>query len=344
MVGCGALGSTICEQLARAGVGALTVVDRDIVEWSNLQRQTLFAEVDARRAVPKAEAAKSRLAAINASVVVRAIVDDLSASNARRYAEGCDCIVDGLDNFATRFILNDCAVERRVPLVYGGAVGMSGMAAAILPRGSNFGGAVRWTDGRSTPCLRCLMPEPPAPGEVETCETAGVLGSAAGIAASIEAALAIRLIAEGGDAIAPVLARFDLASMRFDSPSIADAADPGCPCCVARRFDFLAGGGRPSQECSGAPRVLCGRNAVEIRVGAGLRPEEFERMRTRLGGAAVEVAGSTRILRLALEDAGGTGRASGLSVLAGNEATIAIVEGTRDTEVARSIVARWIGV
>lgn len=344
MVGCGALGSTICEHLARAGVGALTVVDRDTVDWSNLQRQTLFAELDARRALPKAEAAKSRLASINASVVVRAIVDDLSASNARKYSEGCDCIVDGLDNFATRFILNDCAVAQRVPLVYGGAVGMSGMAAAILPRGSGFGGAVRWADGRSTPCLRCLMPEPPAPAEVETCETAGVLGPAAGIAASIEAALAIRLIAEGGDAVAPVLARFDLASMRFDSSSIADATDPDCPCCVGRRFDFLTEGDRASLGRSAAPRVLCGRNAVEIHVGAGLRPEEFERMRARLGSASVEVAGSTRMLRLALDGTGGAGHASGLCVLAGDEATIAIVEGTRDTEVARSIVARWMGV
>ncbi|MFM7133296.1 MAG: HesA/MoeB/ThiF family protein, partial [Planctomycetota bacterium] len=221
VVGAGALGSVVLEQLCRGGVGSLVVVDRDVVEPSNLQRQTLYAESDAERRVPKAEAARARLRAIDATVVVRAIVDDFHAANALRHAHRCDVLVDCVDNFETRYLLNDCAVRLGVPLVYGGAVAMRGTSAALFPACADFGGALRWSDSSATPCLRCLAPEPPPPSEVETCETAGVLASVAGIVGSLEAASVLRMIASGPAALAPVLVRFDLARGEFASASLA---------------------------------------------------------------------------------------------------------------------------
>lgn len=356
VAGCGALGTVVCEQLARAGVGSITVIDRDLVERSNLQRQTLFTEQDARRAVPKAEAAKARLAAVNAAVTVRALVDDIHAGNARRATADCDIVVDCLDNFETRAILNDCAVERRVPLVYGGAVGMTGMAAALLPCDGGgtapaHGGRVRWSEARATPCLRCLLPELPRPGEVATCETEGVLAATAGIVGSIEAALVLRLVAEGAEHVPAEIVRFDLGSLRFGTASLGGARDPACPCCAARRFEYLDGAGMAATQSqspsssSERMRVLCGRNAVEVGLGAateaGLDGAEFARLVARLAAAgevASDVHGGTRVARVALGD-GLT-----LSVIAGTDATRAIVDGTRDPELARSLVARWIGV
>lgn len=357
VVGCGALGTVVCEQLARGGVGTITIIDRDLVEHANLQRQTLFTEQDARRAVPKAEAAKARLAAVNATTTVRAFVDDLHAGNARRATAECDLIVDGLDNFETRAILNDCAVERGVPYIYGGAIGMTGMAAAILPlraaRGSEAPEAglparaaatpiVAWSAARATPCLRCLMPELPKPGEVATCDTAGVLAATAGIVGSIEAALVLRLIAEGAEHVPAEMVRFDLGTLRFGSASLEGARDPSCPCCVGRRFEYLDGAG---SGASAGVRVLCGRNAVEVRLGGAERGAldgaEFARLVARLGAAGEvvsDVHGATRVARVMLADGGA------ISVVAGAEATRAIVDGTRDPEQARSLVARWIGV
>ena len=383
VVGCGALGTVVCEQLVRAGVGTVTVVDRDVVELSNLQRQTLFTERDAERRVPKAEAAKSRLAAVNGSVTVRAFVDDLHAGNALRYASECDLVVDCLDNFESRYILNDCAVRLAIPLVYGGAVGMRGMAAAILPaaradgsagQGATAARAVHWSDSRATPCLRCLAPDPPAPGEVETCESAGVLAAAAGIAASLEAALAIRLLAGAPDEVPANLVRFDLARFEFHHASILGARDPSCPCCVGRRFDFLDG--QPGDGTAGraAPaRVLCGRGAVEVRLGRALDAQALDRLAARLAelGALVrERHDGTEVLRVSIGRAEGRGdaRSSAVStdgstvgapaegpassaassailvILAGARETLAIVEGTTDPESARGVVARFLGV
>ena len=361
VAGCGALGTVVSESLVRAGFGVVTIVDRDLVEWSNLQRQTMFTEQDARRGVPKAEAAKARLAQLNSGTVVRAFVDDLRASNALRYAQDADLIVDCLDNFETRALLNDCAVLRRVPLIYGGAVGLEGMAAAILPHGGEVraacGGAVAWSDERSTPCLRCLMPVLPAPGEVATCETVGVLGPVAGMVGAIEAGLAIRLLAEGAHRVPSMLVRFDFGAMRFASSSLHGARDPDCACCGRRRFEELS---RDDDAREG--RVLCGRNAVEIRL-AGISPSEVaaaadadrvaERVAERLrsvGSVECQRHGDTRLIDLVPPDAAPVQSSSSslgmhrLRVLIGPAGAFAVVEGTTDTERARSLVARWLGV
>lgn len=359
VAGCGALGTVVSESLVRAGVGVVTIVDRDLVEWSNLQRQTLFTEQDARRGVPKAEAAKARLANINSGTVVRAFVDDLRASNAMRYAEEADLIVDCLDNFETRALLNDCAVLRRIPLVYGGAVGLAGMAAAILPHGGEAGtacgGAVAWSDDCSTPCLRCLMPVLPAPGEVATCETAGVLGPVAGMVGAIEAGLVIRLVAEGAHRVPPTLVRFDFGAMRFASSSLHEARDPQCACCGRRQFEELSRAGSAPDG-----RILCGRNAVEVRL-AGVAPAEvaaaadFERIAGRIddrlrsvGSVERERHGDTLVISLVPPGATAVSPSSPtvrqLRVLISPAGAFAVIEGTTDIEYARSIVARWIGV
>lgn len=352
VAGCGALGTVVCEQLARAGVGTLVVVDRDVVEWSNLQRQTLFTESDARRGVPKAEAAKARLAQVHAGTVVRAFVDDLHGGNARRYAAEVDLIVDCLDNFETRYVLNDCAVDRGIPLVYGGAVAMRGMAAALLPVTGADGESgreealVRWDRGRATPCLRCLSPDAPAPGEVETCESAGILAAAASVTASIEAALAVRLVAEGAAQVPASLVRFDLGAMEFASSTLAGARDEACACCAGRRFEFLDAGVMPAQRW----RVLCGRGAVEVALGAPLDARGLAQAVAKLSATGVarhERHGATDVVTAEIgpEPASGMPGASvELALLSSDAGTLAIVSGTTDPERARSLVARYLGV
>jgi adenylyltransferase/sulfurtransferase len=347
VAGCGALGTVVCEQLARAGVGTIVAVDRDVVEWSNLQRQTLFNESDARRGVPKAEAAKARLAQVNASTAVRAFVDDLHGGNARGYASEVDLIVDCLDNFETRYVLNDCAVERGIPFVYGGAVALRGMAAALLPvTGAGRDGLVRWDHARATPCLRCLSPEAPSPGEVETCESAGILGATASVTASIEAALAVRLVAEGAAHVPSVLVRFDLGSLEFASGSLAGARDAGCACCAERRFEFLADGGAPARRW----RVLCGRGAVEIALGPALDARALAQAIAKLsatGAARHERHGATDVVTAEIEgetSPDGARSSIEIALLSSDAGTLAIVSGTTDPERARSMVARYLGV
>src|SRR5215210_1911770 len=182
VVGCGALGSAQVEMLARAGVGSLRVVDRDFVEESNLQRQTMFTERDARERTPKAVAAASRVAEINSDVVCEAEVADVTRSNVERLVEGCDVVLDGTDNFATRFLINDACVKRGVAWVYGAAVGSYGVTLTIRPG--------------VTPCLRCVFPEVPAAGAAPTCDTAGVIMPIISVVAAVQVAEALKLLTE----------------------------------------------------------------------------------------------------------------------------------------------------
>ena len=186
LIGCGALGTVIAEQLTRAGVGRLRICDRDIIELTNLQRQVLFDEADARAGTPKAVAAAERLARVNAQVHVEPHVIDVHSGNIEDLIEGergaprAGLILDGTDNADIRYLINDAAVKQGVPWVYGGCVGTSGRAMAIVPGAS--------------PCLRCLFPEPPAAGELETCDTVGVLASAAAVIASLEVVAGMKIL------------------------------------------------------------------------------------------------------------------------------------------------------
>ena len=261
VVGCGALGSMIADALTRAGVGTLSIVDRDTVELTNLQRQVLFDEADVEQTIPKAEAARAKLARINSQITVNAHVDDFNHRSAERFIAGADVILDGLDNFETRYLVNDLAVKYGLPYLYGGAVATGGMSLAILPHPKRRAGGgrsrVTWTEAESTPCLRCIFPEAPPPGTVATCDTAGVLGAAAAIIAAHQAAQAIKLLSGNLDALDRSLFSIDVwtnETRRFD----VKGARKACPCCIEGSFEFLEG------RAGSATTSLCGRNAVQI--------------------------------------------------------------------------------
>ncbi len=244
--GCGALGTTIAERLARAGVGRIKIVDRDWVELSNLPRQTLFTEDDAQQARPKAIAACEALKAIDSHLRIEPFVADLTSENIRQLADGCDLLLDGTDNFETRFLINDYCISEGVPWIHGGCLGASGQVMAILPG--------------ETACFRCLVPELPARDSIETCDSAGVLGTAIGVIASWQAAEAIKLLSGHRDAVTRNLLVIDTWDSSFRSVSLAGLRDPqrSCPTCDLRQFPFLDG------TASTETVVLCGKNAVQV--------------------------------------------------------------------------------
>ncbi|MFO0827257.1 MAG: ThiF family adenylyltransferase [Phycisphaerales bacterium] len=313
VVGCGALGSVAVELLARAGVGTLTVVDRDVVEWTNLQRQLLFDEDDARRATPKAEAAKARVARINADVRVRAFWDDLGPRNAVRYAEGVDVIVDGLDNIESRYLLNDLAVSTGTTYVYGAAVGTVGMCAVVRPG--------------ATPCLRCMFPEPPHPGSVATCDTVGVLGTATAIVASLEVTQAIKILAGAADSCERRLVSLDVWSGEYRAIDRGEAPDPQCPCCGRRNFEFLNGERIPQVT------TLCGANAVQIAPRRSATCD-LDAIAARLEGHAT-IERRDGAIRAAMRD-----DAVELTVFVDGRV---VVRGTTEPDRARALVARYVG-
>jgi molybdopterin-synthase adenylyltransferase len=307
IVGCGALGTFQAGALARAGVGRLRLIDRDIVELSNLQRQWLFNEADAAAQTPKASAAAAAIAAVNSSISVEPVIADLNGRNIDDLLEGVDLVLDATDNFATRFLINDFCVERGVPWIYGAAVGSYGLAFPILP-------------GRG-PCLRCLYPAAPT-GIQPTCETAGVLNTITSLTAAWQTALATRMLAEGTASIPLKLARFDTWEMTARQVSIA--RDPECECCAQRRFIHLDG--RAS-----APVSLCGRNAVQIHERAAkLDLAALERQLSGLG--------SVRRNEFALRfepDA-----THELTVFPDGRA---IIKGTTDVGIAKGLYAKYLG-
>jgi molybdopterin-synthase adenylyltransferase len=307
IVGCGALGSLQAEALARAGVGTLRLIDRDFVEWSNLQRQFLFDEADAAEGLPKAVAAARRLAKVNSEVALEPMVADLTPSNAAEMLEDIGLILDGTDNFETRYLINDFAVRGGIPWIYGAAVGSYGLKLAIVP-------------GR-TACLRCVYPDPPQ-GAQPTCETAGVLGPVTAAIAALQAADALRILAGGADSVTARLTTVDVWSgeiRQLDPP----ARDPDCRCCALHEFAHFNGARH-------APISLCGRNAVQIHERA--RPIDLEGLARRLGSLG-PVRANEFALRVTLEP-------YELTVFPDGRA---IIKGTTDVGLARSIYARYVG-
>ena len=247
VVGVGALGSAAADTLARAGVGHLTLIDRDIVERTNLQRQVLFSEADAAEGALKAEAAKRRLVEVNSEIRIEAVAADFNASNAEAIltgalASGTAVLVDGTDNFETRYLLNDLAVKHGVPYVYAGVIGTRGMQMSIVP-------------GRG-PCLKCVFPEVPDPGSMETCDTAGVLGPVVAMAAALQAADVLKLLMGHGEQIAPVLHEFDLWTGRRHEVQVS--RDPACVCCGRKQFDHL------SASRTQPVLTLCSTRSVQV--------------------------------------------------------------------------------
>ncbi len=307
LVGCGALGTVQAEALARAGVGRLRIIDRDFVEFSNLQRQFLFEESDAAEALPKAVAAARRLARVNSEVELEPVVADLTPANIEDLFEDIDLVVDGTDNFETRFLINDAAVANDIPWIYGAAVGSYGIKLAIDP-------------GR-TACFRCVYPEPP-PGAQPTCETDGVLAPVTAAIAALQIGDALKMLALGRGSVDARLTHMDVwtgAIRQLAPPS----RDPACPCCARRHFEYLDGSRR-------APISLCGRNAVQIHERS--RPLDLPDLARRLGSVG-PVRSNEFALKLEIDP-------YELTVFPDGRA---IVKGTTDVGVARSIYARYVG-
>jgi adenylyltransferase/sulfurtransferase len=307
IVGCGALGGLQAEALARAGVGHITVIDRDFVEASNLQRQFLFCEADARNALPKAIAAERRLHEINSGIEIRGIVADLDPSSIEDLLGGADLILDATDNFETRFLINDFSVARGVPWIYGAAVGSYGLMMPVLPG--------------ETACFRCLYPEPPG-GVQATCETAGVLGSITMLIASLQTGEALKILSGNRALVRRGIVTADAWSGGLRERPAA-ARDPECPACALGQFPWLAGSRR-------APVSLCGRNAVQIHERH--KPVNLPELGSRLVGLG-RVLQNDFALRFFLDS---------------YELTIfpdgrAIIKGTTDPGVARSLYSQYVG-
>ena len=309
IVGCGATGSALASLLARAGVGVLRIIDRDYVEASNLQRQSLFEEKDAAESLPKAIAAARKIALFNSAIVVEARVEDVVPQNIEALLQGMDLILDGTDNFETRYLLNDYAVQHGRPWIYAAAVGSYGVTLNVLPG--------------KTSCLACIFPDTPR-GMVETCETSGILNTAVNVVASIAATEAMKLLVGGAveEQLRKTLWSFDVWSNEHAEIS---AAKPraGCRACGERDFIHLAGEGRPHI-------TMCGRNSVQIHERA--RPIDFAEMRQRLETHGV-VRHNEFVLKFWRDPYEMTLFPDGR----------AIIKGTTDTGLARSLYARYVG-
>src|SRR5271169_1125146 len=309
IVGCGATGSAVASLLARAGVGTLRIIDRDYVEASNLQRQSLFEEKDAAESLPKAIAAARKIAAFNSEIAVEARVEDLVPGNINVLLEGMDVILDGTDNFETRYLLNDYAIKNSLPWIYAAAVGSYGVTLNVLPG--------------KTACLACIFPDTPR-GMVETCETSGILNTAVNVVASVAATEAVKLLVGGAAAehLRKTLWSFDV--WTNDHAEIAAATPrPGCQACGQQDFVHLAGEGRPHI-------TMCGRNSVQIHERA--RPIDFAEMQQRLEAHGV-VRHNEFVLKFWREPYEMTLFPDGR----------AIIKGTTDTAIARSLYARYVG-
>jgi adenylyltransferase/sulfurtransferase len=333
VLGCGALGSLIADLLARAGVGRLVIADRDVIEITTLQRQVLFDEQDVAEAIPKAEAARRRIARINSLVKVTAIVDDINHTNIERYAADTDILVDGLDNFETRYLANDFAVKHGIPYMYGGAVGTAGAAYAILPHTPSGNSA--WEaagGGRATPCLRCLFEEAPPPGTNPTCDTAGIMAPAVGIVASFQAAEALKVLTRNFDRVCPTMLNIDVWANTIAQLKVARAYDLGdCPCCKHGNFEFLEG------KRGSAATTLCGRDAVQLSHMQNTATLDFAAIAGRLRRHG-KVIGSTFMIRAEITE---NGKPYVLSLFPDGRA---IVHGTGEASVARSVYAKYVGV
>lgn len=309
VIGCGATGSVIANQLARAGVGWLKIADRDFIELNNLQRQILFDEDDIAAGLPKAVAAARKLSRVNSGIHVEPVVSDVNAENIEELIQNVDLVLDGTDNFETRYLINDACVKHNLPWIYSGAVGSYGSSMTIVPG--------------VTACFRCLYTHAPPPGTLPTCDTAGVIGPIVSAIGSISSAEALKLITGSGIRNEGLI-HLDLWENTYDNFHIERRAD--CPCCVRHEFDYL------EQAEGAAAAFLCGRNAVQIRPARG-QTLDLSQLAGRLAPLG-EVAQNEYLVRFAPGD---------------YEMTIfpdarAIIKGTEDETVARSLYARYVGI
>ena len=310
IVGCGALGSAQAESLARAGIGKLRIVDRDFVEYSNLQRQTMFTESDAANRLPKVIAAANHIGGVNSEINVEPEIADVNHSNIERLIDGCDLVIDGTDNFATRYLINDACVKYRVNWIYGAAVGSYGVTMTIRPN--------------ITPCLRCVFPEPPPAASAPTCDTAGVIMPIINIVAAVQVSEALKLLTANEEGLHQSLMQFDVWRNEWRRISIGQpVAD--CATCARREFTTL------ETSNSDFAAVLCGRHAVQV---SPSQPAEINL--TTLGerlSAAGEVKLNDYLLRF---------RTGEFELTIFRDAR-SIIRGTDDVATARSLYAKFVG-
>ena len=312
IIGCGALGAIQAETLARAGVGHLVVVDRDFVEESNLQRQIMFDESDALARLPKAIAAASRISRVNSDIIVEPIVTDVNFENIEEIISRAGVVLDGTDNFETRFLINDACVKLKISWVYGAAVGSYGLTMTVRPGDS--------------PCIRCVLEAIPEPGAGPTCDTAGVIMPIVTTIASIQAAEALKLLTGRIEKLHQSLIQLDLWDFKFSKMELAQSSPRGdCPACGKRNFEFLRGFGRQ------VATTLCGRNSVQIaRRGGG--EIDFRELAERLRSAG-DVTFNDFLLRFKIED---------YDITVFRDAR-SIIRGTTDPAVASGLYAKYIG-
>ncbi len=314
LVGCGALGSVIADALVRAGIGKLRIVDRDFVEISNLQRQVLYDEQDVTDRLPKAVAAARKLRQVNSTILIEEFVDDIDADSIGRHGQGVDIILDGTDNFETRLLINDYALEQNIPWVNGACISTHGQVRTIIP-------------GR-TPCYRCLVPDLPEPGSVETCDTAGVLAPTVQVVAALQVVEAMKLLTGVYDREIPRLTVVDVweGTLRRLSLGGLDSSRD-CPACGGGERSYLRG------DKGSRNVVLCGRNAVQLSppTRGNMELDQLAARWSTLG----EVQSNAYLTRLKLAD-------QGLEITVFRDGR-AIIQGTQEPAVARSVYARYVG-
>ena len=311
VVGVGALGTTICSLMVRAGCGFVRLVDRDFIELDNLQRQTLFDEGDVAAGLPKAVAAAEKLRRSNSHVTVEPIVADVTPANVLRLVEGCDVVLDGCDNLETRLLLNDACLKLRVPWVYGAAIGTTGATMPFVP-------------GQGRPCFRCIVPSLPAPGALPTCETAGVLGTVPQIVAALQATEAIKILTDNVGELVTHLRHVDVWAGTVEALEIQKGYEP-CPACDLSRFEFL------EAKAGTVSTKVCGRSAIQVDPGRSAAPD-FQALSARLS-ALGDVRFNSYMLRFQ-EDS------TEIVLFPDGRA---IIKGTGDEAAARAIYARFIG-
>jgi adenylyltransferase/sulfurtransferase len=314
VIGCGALGTVSTNTLARAGVGFLRIVDRDFIELNNLQRQVLFDEDDIGAGLPKAEAAVRKLRRINSEIEIEAVVTDANHRNIESLCEGADLLLDGTDNFETRFLINDLAVQTRRPWVYGACIGATGLVLPVLPH--------------ETPCLRCVFEQAPPPELNPTCDTAGVLGPIVNLVASYQALETMKILMGRLEAVNRKLLYLDAWSGQVTLLNVQPDLDQGnCPCCKGQRFEYLEG------KFGSTATTLCGRDSVQVMPPAGIEVD-FKAVAEKLRGVTgVEPRFNAFLLRASIEP-------YELTVFKDGRA---IIGGTNKPEEARTIYAKYVG-
>jgi molybdopterin-synthase adenylyltransferase len=310
LVGCGALGAAHAEMLARAGVGKLRIVDRDFVEFTNLQRQTLFKESDAVERLPKAIAAKTRIGEINSEIEVEAVVADVNHSNVESLIAACDLVIDGSDNFQVRYLVNDACVKNSVTWIYGAAVSSYGTTMTIIPG--------------KTPCLRCIFEDMPDAGSSPTCDTAGVIMPIIATISAAQVAEALKILTGNYADLHRSLMQFDIWANDRQRIKLAEP-NPNCKCCSQRVFEFLDS---ETQEFSA---VLCGRDAVQIAPPRST-VVDLKALAARIGSIS-DVKQNEYLLRF-------TAGENEMTVFADGRA---IIKGVDDIAVARSLYSRFVG-